>query len=331
MVVLYGAENCAIDNCTFQALDSINFGDNERRPGIYGRNDTVGNCGNLKIINNTINDTYNGIVSGGTATGWDVVGNTIRAAWNDGCKIGAASNQRYNWNFMIDKKHPDGDENAHGDFLQIVGQTDPTVSNVQVIGNVHARGANRPGFNDGQGLFLAGATYNDTWVIGNRVVVGFANNINWGTIGTGCIVRQNTSLMDVEANTADANITAIGADSDYNAIGRSSAGGTNVAISRYAGYDANFVGGQANLGGSSIGSTLTDVLANTDVKSGSTIDTASPKVGAHQDYIDYHSRWLNLPYTLPNGEGQEGFPNARKKALRIGAAPILIGNFPIIF
>lgn len=64
-------------------------------------------------------------------------------------------------------------------------------------------------------------------------------------------------------------------------------------------YDDLFVGGEVGVTDSAIGSTLAEVVANTNIKTGCALDTASPKIGAHQDYVDYINRTLSLPYSLP--------------------------------
>lgn len=316
-----GGSHFAVDGCTFQALNSTDNGQLERRTGIYAPVRSGFACTYMHVQDCGFYDCWNCIIQNGDCLGSSHVGNTYKDFWNDGVKIGGGNNYRFNWNLMFNKRKSVG-LNAHPDFFQInaTGKTADIVDN-RFIGNTIVRGAGTAGQNDGQGMFLADlgsiALSTNVWLrpvfVGNRILCGYANGISLFLHNdrpgsdVGCVdafIRNNTVLND-KTQDGVGNTTYIrmdcldtGTDQKYNLQTASSVPSDDILVTRYSGYDTYFDGGQA-MQGSGIGSTLAAISANFAVKAGSAADTASPKVGAHQAYFNYVARTTSLPYALP--------------------------------
>lgn len=331
MCETHGAPNMAWDNCTFEARDH-SAGMYERRVGIQLRNRS-GESGGNSIIQDCMFRYVAQAISFISASTEDacIVGNVIDGSYGDGIKIGSSPRIRLCWNFIINKKH--FDDGTHVDFVQSSGGGGADVTDLWVVGNVFARGEGSAGDVSGQGLFFDDLVDPYIWdapvVVGNRILIDVQNGIFFGgdgratNITDGAIIRNNTVLLDTAqtvgngpkitivnggVNTNQDNVVcgwAVGADGGNFSVT------TRISNPEYPAtesnpwdfltgeYDTYFEGGQAGLVGPAAGSTLAEVVASTDIKAGCALDTASPKIGAHQDYIDYANRTLNLPYSLP--------------------------------
>lgn len=313
-----GATDMAVDFCTFQALNSVDYGHFERRPAIYAPSSLGILCHGLIVQDSVLNDCYNGII---VSKGDDIclVGNTIRRAWNDGFKYGTGNRNRICWNFIVDKLKPPQGTGVHPDFAQCQG-AGATVDceDMVKIGNVIVRGQGSPGLNDGQGDFNddLGVDANSTNVwkrpinVGNRILCGYANGISYGgstgrvnTICDGAFGKNNTVLNDPTSDgiwneTSIKYINGINTAQEYNLQAKATVPTGDISAPNLASYDTHIVGGQGAMG-AGVGSTLAQVVAATNIKAGSPCDLASPKVGAHQDYFNYETRTITLPYAIP--------------------------------
>lgn len=313
MIQLNGADDIAVDNCTFRG-ESILGGHpvDHRRTGISA---VTGTCERLYIFDNRFEDVYEGIRSMVANPDMMVIGNVFQRTVNDGCHLNHSDNVRFCWNLLLDKWRPDAD-GSHPDMLQVSGPGQTPTKNVWVIGNILVRGAGKPGSACGQGIFIklesTTTTNSQPVVVGNRVVNSFANGIWIGAQdraspnkSENAYVRNNTVIKDptIEQDgqsTITIQTPETGSDRKYNTWMFEFGSATdNIVLTSYAQYDDYYVGGQAGVSDSGIGSTLAEIVANTNIKSGSAADTASPKIGAHQDYVDYVNRTLSLPYSLP--------------------------------
>lgn len=344
MINIDGSPWCALDNCTFQCPSSETYGDTERRCGIYA---LTGGGEGLAVVDCTFNDVWRSIYMTAlhptVAHDFAFIGNTVRNSWKDTVRPAAGDRQRYCWNFLIDKKEPDTALELHPDFIQVRPNWSRNYSDIYFIGNVIARGAGRGTQMDGQGIFLDDLNdpyyWDGTVVVGNRMSISYANGIFVGQSvkksqvspsSVNSFIRNNTLLGDAFKDNANTIITlpggSTGTDKKYN-IDNSTGDATNTGCSRYADY-VFFAGGDTeggNFNDAAIGSTWSAVNANFDIVASSAPDLESPKHGAHQDYIDYANRWLDLPYTLPNGEGQEG-TGGTPAAPNITGTPSIIGT-----
>jgi hypothetical protein len=313
-----GADYMAVDGCTFQALSSTGYTEFERRVGIYAPAASGFDCTQLIVQDCGFFDCWMGIV-GSNGTDCCIIGNEIKAGWNDYIKLTPGNRMRICWNFMHDKKRPTG--GAHPDFIQMTGLNVATdVTNSWIVGNVMVRGSGVPGLLDGQPIFFddlgTSAASTNVWatplVLGNRIVASYVNCIYFGgytgrtNVGTtNAYILGNTVLNDntvvsnnVLVTASGGSITATGTTQGYNLLAASSVTGTDIMVTRYTGYPTYIAGGTGIMD-SGIGTTFAQVLAATNVVAGSAADTASPKVGAHQDYFDYVNRTVSVPYSLP--------------------------------
>lgn len=141
-------------------------------------NGIVVNGPNCRVRNNIVKEVHYGIVINKTATGTNVINNTVEGFDEDALR-GLASYCKFEYNlvkrcYSIDEKHDDGFQSWTVDSAGTPGQG--TLYNVELRGNVfiNAESAGQPFANDGYGFHGIGCFdgFYENWVVENNLIVG---------------------------------------------------------------------------------------------------------------------------------------------------------------
>jgi parallel beta-helix repeat protein len=173
----------------------------------------VSKSNHITLRDNDVHDVDNGIVVRGAST-VEVSDNIIDYVGNDVMKFGSVRNAVIEDNVSFGHLYPPS--GAHNDFVQFQGAS----SNILLHGNVYLANTEAAV----QGIFLAGATYNDITIEQNIIYTGLIRGITVSK-GSDIVVRNNTLLDIPKEIHKGTNIDVPGGSSVSNNIITAYAGG----------------------------------------------------------------------------------------------------------
>lgn len=294
----------SIDNNTVSSNDTPSGDATDVHAGIA----FSGGASNCFIYNNTVSGVGYGVSVGGTSC--QIIGNSISNSWEDAIQTSPGDDQLIAWNTVTNKKQFDASVGAHADFFQNNDAgASANIDNFRIIGNRISINEGRSGYSGGQGYFAddlnASYQYTNFFSVGNMGVIDTFQAHSFARIGSGGYVGHNTIVADPGYAIGQGTYKFLSSDSAkmvYN-IGAGFVDSTPVGASTLA-YN-HTVDADASSGSTSYSEVFDDpqsrgnitgsISTHYAVKTGSVPDSATVKIGAHANYIDYTNREFDLP------------------------------------